>query len=338
MTTSAHLRVGACLSLSGRFARFGTQAAAGLAVWADLDGDADVVIEDDRSDPDGVAAALTTVAERSDVLLAPYSTQLVRRATGTARASDLLLWNHGGAGYDAEEAAPGHVVSVLTPASRYAQPFVRHLAADGGQGVLWVQHGRGRFGRQVADGATVAARRAGIKAVVVGPGAEPRPTGAPWHLLVAGTFEDDVAAVGRAMNLERRPQSVCSVAAGVGAFGAALGRDPSGTYGVGQWFPGATAAPHLGPDEAAFVRAYRRATGGQPDYPAAQALGAAVIAAHATRSAGGTSRELVWPIATRLVTSTLFGPFAVDPVTGAQLAHEATLVRWGDAGLSLVAE
>jgi len=48
---SRPLRVGACLSLSGRFARFGSQAARALQVWSLLDGDAEVVIEDDRSDP-----------------------------------------------------------------------------------------------------------------------------------------------------------------------------------------------------------------------------------------------------------------------------------------------
>jgi hypothetical protein len=58
-----------------------------------------------------------------------------------------------------------------------------------------------------------------------------------------------------------------------------------------------------------------------------------VIAAHATRLAGGTSRDEVWPIATQLDTSTLFGAFAVDPITGVQLKHESALVRWGDAGL-----
>jgi ABC-type branched-subunit amino acid transport system substrate-binding protein len=337
MVTCPRLRVGACLSLSGRYARFGTQAAAGLGVWADLDGDADVVIEDDRSDPDAVEAALTTVASRSDVLLGPYSTQLVRRAAAVARESDLLLWNHGGAGDDVEAAADGHVVSVLTPASRYGEPFVRRLVADladGGDVVLWVQHGTGRFGRQVAEGAAVAARQAGIEAVVVGPDAEPRPTGSPWHLFVAGTFEDDVAAVRRAMDMPGGPQSVCSVAAGVRAFRDALGRDPSGVFGVGQWFPGATAAPRLGPDERTFLGAYVRAAGGRPDYPALQAVAAAVIAARVTRLAGGSRRELVWPIATQIVTSTLFGPFAVDPITGVQVAHETTLVRWHDGGLA----
>jgi ABC-type branched-subunit amino acid transport system substrate-binding protein len=321
------------LSLSGRFAQFGVQAANGLKVWSELDGAADVVIEDDGSDPELVEDALKSVAARCDILLGPYSTQLVRRAARIARDSDWLLWNHGGSGDDVEASAPGHLVSILTPTSRYAEPFLRRIAAAGDERFLRIWHGPGRFGRQAADGAATSARQLGIKAVVVGPNERIEPTATPWHLFVAGTFEDDVAAVRQALEMVSPPQMVCSVAAGVRSFRTALGREPTGTFGVGQWFPGATPAPSLGPDEETFLRAYAKTFGGTPDYPAAQAVGAAVIAVHATRLAGGTNRELVWPIASRLDTSTLFGAFAVDPTTGAQLKHESALVRWGDGGL-----
>src|SRR5690349_21032846 len=45
------ITVGVCLSLSGRYARFGRQAARALEVWRALDGHVDLVIEDDQSDP-----------------------------------------------------------------------------------------------------------------------------------------------------------------------------------------------------------------------------------------------------------------------------------------------
>ena len=47
---AGQLRIGACLSLSGKFAQFGRQAARGLEVWRSLDGGADVLVEDDCSD------------------------------------------------------------------------------------------------------------------------------------------------------------------------------------------------------------------------------------------------------------------------------------------------
>src|SRR6266699_2475200 len=115
---SGALRAGACLSLSGRYARFGSQAARALQAWAALDGDAGLVIEDDRSDPATLRALLPTVAAGCDVLLGPYSTQLARIAGKMAAAAGWLVWNHGGSGDDVQAACPGHAVSLLTPPTR----------------------------------------------------------------------------------------------------------------------------------------------------------------------------------------------------------------------------
>ena len=328
------LRVGACLSLSGRFAQFGRQAVVALELWRDMDGNAELVVEDDESDPDRLESVIGAVASRSDILLGPYSTQLVRRAGHVAADAGWLLWNHGGSGDDVEAAQPGHVVSVLTPTSRYAQPFLDRLASSGVTGTLWVRYGKGRFGRQVAHGAHEIAEQIGMENVIAGPGDEFDP-GASWLLLSAGTFEDDVEIVQQALDMQHPPRLVCSVAAGVQSFARALGRDATGTFGVGQWFPGAERrTPLLGPDERTFVSAYWRAVGRTPDYPAAQAIAAAVVASHCTRLAGGTNRELVWPVATDLVTTTLFGDFSVDARTGVQIKHEPVLVRWSPAGLT----
>src|ERR1700733_11274175 len=104
---SGRLRVGACLSLSGRYARFGSQAALALQVWAELDGDAEVVIEDDRSDRETLRALLPKVAAGCDVLLGPYSTQLARAAGKMAVTAGWLIWTHGGAGGGGEAGYPG---------------------------------------------------------------------------------------------------------------------------------------------------------------------------------------------------------------------------------------
>ena len=77
---NGRLRIGACLSLSGKFARFGQQAALGLRAWQSLDGDAELVIEDDQSDRHTLEAVLPGVAAKSDLLLGPYSTILMRAA------------------------------------------------------------------------------------------------------------------------------------------------------------------------------------------------------------------------------------------------------------------
>jgi len=71
-----------------------------------------------------------------------------------------------------------------------------------------------------------------------------------------------------------------------------------------------------------------------PDYPAAQALAAAVLAAHCARQDGDST--VLWSAAAALDTETLFGGFRIDPATGVQVKHEAVLVRWTQEGLTAV--
>src|SRR5260370_864974 len=140
------LSIGACLSLSGKFAQFGRQAARGLEAWRSLDGGADVLVEDDCSDRRTLEAVLPGVAARCNILLGPYSTQLMRVAGRIAAESGWLVWNQGGSGDDVEEAHPGHVISVLTPTSREAEPFLLTLASElAGPRELLLVHGAGRL-------------------------------------------------------------------------------------------------------------------------------------------------------------------------------------------------
>jgi branched-chain amino acid transport system substrate-binding protein len=330
------IRLGACLSLSGRYARFGTQAAQALDVWRSIDGHADLVIEDDRSDPQALGRTLHRVAVAADVLLSPYSTQLVRVAAAMASAEGWLLWNHGGSGDDVENSYAGHVVSLLTPASRYAEHFIRRVL-NHKDIELWIVHGKGSFGRQVAAGAYQAAQRAGIHTRRLMNG-DAWPSSTPsesWALFSAGTFEQDVETVRRARDHSNPPSTICAVAAGVQDFASEI-EHPEGIYGVGQWFPGAVAkSPEIGPSETVFLTAYTNHTKMRIDYPGVQAVAGAALAAYCVRRGGTTAPEPLWAEAAALDTETLFGGFKVDPVTGAQVKHEAVLVRWARGGLAL---
>jgi ABC-type branched-subunit amino acid transport system substrate-binding protein len=317
---TVRLRIGACLSLSGKFGKFGQQAAHGLEVWRAMGPPVDLVIEDDRSDRRTLESVLPDVARHSDLLLGPYSTVLTRSAGNLAAEHGWLTWNHGGSGDDVETAHPGHVVSVLTPTSRYAEPFLRVMASDATE--LVIAHSAGSFGRQVADGAEALARQLGIRVTrndLSRPGA--------WDLLSGGVFEDDAELVATAMRLPNPPRRICAVAAGVREFRNAV-PDPEGIYGIAQWFPGSGQVADLGPNEDNFSADYQALTGRLPDYPAAQALAGAVIAMHCAKLAGSIQREDLWSAAASLHTSTLFGAFRIDPRTGAQEKHQTVLVRW----------
>ena len=330
------LRIGACLSLSGKFARFGQQAALGLEAWRSLDGGAELVIEDDRSDRHTLEAVLPSVAAKCDLLLGPYSTILMRAAGNIAADLGRLLWNQGGSGDDVEQAHPGYVVSVLTPTSRYAEPFVRYISQeDGSKRDLLIVHGPGRFGRQVAEGARDAAARHGIRAHLLDAdeAALPPPgISREWDLFSAGVFEQDAELVAKSLRLLNPPRRVCTVAAGVREFARAVD-NPEGVFGIAQWFPGSRHEVLLGPGEEDFLRACAASGGALPDYPAVQAAAGAIIAANCARLAGSTDRNDLWAAAGDLETSTLFGGFKIDPQTGAQVSHQTVLVRWTEGKL-----
>jgi hypothetical protein len=254
----------------------------------------------------------------------------MRTAGDVAAELDRVIWNHGGSGDDVEAAHPGHIVSVPTPTSRYAEPFLRHVANDPEPARLWIIEGRGSFGRQAAGGAEALARALGIDSVRLGPG-DALGSSSDWNLFCAGTFEEDVDAVGRALHSPNPPRTVCAVAAGIRDFGHAVG-DAEGIFGVGQWFPHSERTAELGPTEAEFLAAYADRTGTLPDYPAVQAVAAAVLAVHCVRLAGGTTRTLLWSAASALDTTTLFGDFTLDPNSGLQIGHRATLLRWTRQG------
>jgi hypothetical protein len=295
----------------------------------------ELMIEDDLGARDELGRGLRGLARRCDVLLGPYSTYLSRTAGEVAPELDVLLWNHGGAGDDVQAMAPGHVASVLTPTRRYAETFVQRLADLPARALLWVLTGRGSFSRQVAEGAEAMALRHGLR-VRRRTYAEgvPEDVQPPWDAVCAGSFEEDVALMTRLRAMRSPPRSIWAVAAGVDRFLSAV-TDPAGVYGVAQWVPGAGGRPEIGPPERDFQVAYRRLTGGWPEYPAAQAAAAAALAAHCVEVAGTTGASNVWSAASALDCRTFFGRFRMDPRTGAQEGHDVVLVRWtGDGRLT----
>jgi ABC-type branched-subunit amino acid transport system substrate-binding protein len=328
---TTRLRIGAVLSLSGRFARFGMQAAHGLECWNELTDIAELIVEDDQGDTDTVRRQLEALAPRCDLLLGPYSTVLARAAAQTAADSDRLIWNHGGSGDDVQRAAPGRFVSVLTPTSDYAAPIVRYLAQAPGRARLVLVEGRGRFAHQVVAGAERTAAHIGVETVRADRDSLPADD-RPWDLFGAGTFEEDIALVTTAREAARPPRIIGTVAAGVREFHEAVG-DSDGVLGVAQWFPGTAGDVAVGPSEEAFLAGYRRRTGAEPDYPAVQAAAAAALAVHCADLAGGTAADDLWRAAAVLRTNTLFGAFSVDDA-GVQTAHRMAMVRWQHGELS----
>ncbi|OBA80017.1 hypothetical protein A9W99_18060 [Mycobacterium sp. 1164966.3] len=313
--------------LSGPFARFGNAGASALALWAEHSAVSLRVID---AYPSAAAAMRAAEASRPDVVFGPYGSGL---AVAAVAASNGVVWNHGGATSRLARPAYPRVINVASPAYGYLAVVLETLAADGlreGSEVVIVHVDTG-FGREVAAGASVAARRLGLvrRSVSFRPGgARDVLTQIPAAdvLLSAGSFEDDVAIA--QWSGEYRWCAVGLVAAGVDELRQAIGDRVEGLYGPCQWFDDGTDDPADGPSSEWFRQCYWDANGAEPPYPAAAAFAAGVLWQRCAKEAGTIESLPVAAASRQLDTTTLFGRFRVDPVTGAQTGHQIRVVQW----------
>jgi branched-chain amino acid transport system substrate-binding protein len=321
--------------LSGPLGGYGRAGLSGLRLWAGWHDDryppgVELTVVDAYPDP--VAALRQAERQAPDVLFGPYGSG---PTAAVARATSRLVWNHGGA----RTPALPHLVNVLAPADTYFRGAVRAVhATDPELGTVCVLSGDTGFGRAVARGAVREASRLGLPAAARRLPADPRRLSADLPdadmLLVAGRFEDEVAAARRL--LPGRWRAAGFVGAGVEEVLAGLGAGREGLLGPAQWFAGSAPRPDLGPAAAEFAAAYRRDAGTDPPYPAAQAFAAGVIVSRCLEVAESTDDAALMAAARALRCTTMFGRFRLDPRTGRQMGHEVLTVQWQDGARRVI--
>jgi ABC-type branched-subunit amino acid transport system substrate-binding protein len=313
--TSSPTTAALTLSLTGPFARQGTDAAEGVRLWAETAG-VRLTLVDDAGSAATAAKAYAQWVDSIDLLLGPYSSGLVRAIAPLVGGAGRLLWNHGGS---ADDLAQPRVASVPAPASSYFDGVVEEAAARQIDQVVVVR-GPGRFARAVADGAITRASERGLATRTVEATAVEVEDADGTALLVVGRFEHDLAVVRRLQEYPKPPALLAAVAAGIPAFGQELGPTAEGVLGPVQWWP-TPQEPEIGPSGSEFVTRYRHRTGREPSYPAAQAAAAGYLAHAADRVAMAAEDVVTW------ASSTLLGDFALDGAWR-QIGHRVTTVRW----------
>jgi len=227
-------------------------------------------------------------ALRPDVVFGPYASG---PAVAAMRATDRLVWNHGGATDRLSLPEFAHTVNIPAPASSYFANVLQSLhAADPTLLEVSLLHVQTGFGREVARGAVQTAKDLGleVRTLAFEPGqaaesARLLPRGDV--LLVAGPFADELVAA--RLLLQRPWRAAGFVGAGVEEVLAPLGALRDGLIGPCQWLVHAALPPDDGPDDAALRAA-----------------------------------------AARLQLRTLFGSFRIDPRSGLQVGHQVLVVQW----------
>jgi branched-chain amino acid transport system substrate-binding protein len=356
--------VGAMLSLTGRFAVQGEQACRGLRLWVEDVNAAGglpvgerggssrirLLVHDDQSRV-GTAAALAeqlVVDERVDLLIGPYSSALALAVAPVAERHGRVLWNHGGSSDAIAEQGFRSIVNLLSPAGRYFDGLLDMLRVEtpSARRVALLHGARGTFPRAVIAGTGIHAARLGFEIVLTAP-YPPTEDGfreliaqiaarQPDLILGVGTTEADLAFA-RALRVQDVPVSAIGlVATPIGQFGRALGAQADGFLGPSQWEPGVRHAPDVGPTSTQFTTRFRARFGTEPDYPAAQAYAAGLVAARCVEIAGTLRDDSLRQVADTLDLRTFYGRFRLDPSTGQQIGHQLVVVQWQDGTKRIV--
>ena len=343
MIEDGEYTIGAALSLSGGNVRQARMAAAGLVQAVEDARRAGGVtvggrvllprlaLLDDGGTAKGLRHALDLLP-RADLLVGPYGSGLAAEAGLWAAQQGRVVWNHGGSA-DEVETLP-RLVSVASPTSRYLAAVLEAVADDLPGSRVVIGAGTGSFGRAATRGATEAAAARGLDVVaVVPPGEVPDRVDADV-LLLAGSFDEDVAVLRR---LQGRPRAVAAVAGGLREFAEALGaRRADGVLAPSQWEEGLRLRPDVGPPAVDVLRSLRSrlapalapgTSGSHVEYPAAQAYAAVVIALRCVTETGGFDDDALLGAARSLRCTTFFGRFGLGP-DGRQADHAIVAVQW----------
>ena len=361
------ITIGLSLSLTGEYAAMARQAELALRLFvADanaasairIDGErCDFALEchDDASNSARCADIYRALCSdsRIGIIFGPYSNRLARIAAPIASGAGRIFVNHGGAGDELYEQGNRMIVGVLSPASDYMLGFIRLLSTL----KLWrkrlaiVATPTG-FARAVATGieravSERAARRRGVRIRVKWNGAFDSATTPPKlfpalkrnrvnALVSAGSYQHDLAVM-RAVTFSALDIPVLGcVAAGVRRFGDELGEHAEGIVGPSQWEETVSIRPEIGPSPAEFARRMKAAGVDAPDYPAAQAYAAGLLTCSALTAAASLDPAKIRAAFSDLRTSTMFGDFSIDRVTGRQLGHAMLLVQWHAASKVII--
>ena len=355
------IRIGVAVSETGRYETEGAHTLNGYRLWEDWVNEeyggikvgaeryrAELIVYDDRSDPDTTAELVEQLIDEDgvDFMLGPYSSTLTRPASEVAEARGVIMVEGNGASETLFQQSFQNLFAVLTPAGDYSSSALKALA-DLGAKTMVIAHATEPFPTSVVEGARRWADAYGLEILQVR--SYPRGTSDVSDILMAFKglnpdvflggvyYEDALRFVRTAKELDFSPKAmVLTVGPTAPEFAKELGEDADYVMGPTQWEASMTYEGDYFGSASDYAERYEAEWGSPPAYQAASATAAALALHLAIESAGSLDTDAVRTALRNMDVDTFYGPIDFD-ATGKNAAKPMGTVQIQDGGTQLVA-
>ena len=336
------IRIGASLSLTGRYDRPAKEVQNGYELWAEgvnarggiMGRQVQLVLYDDQSDPETSAKLYERLIteDQVDLIIGPYSSPVTLPASTVTEKYKYPMVASGASATDVWTRGYSYTFGIYTMAPFYMDGAV-DIAAKNGYRTVAIMNENSAFAKDSMDGAMKKARELGLEVVFQEEyGRDVRDLSPVLikiralnpDILIGGTYgEDSTLIVRQLKDLNWAPKMIAlTVGPALPDFYENLGVDAEYIFGSTQWEPGIK-----GPGIPEFVAGYKAKFGYEPGYHAAGGFAAAQLLQQAVENARSFDNEKVRDALATLDATTIYGSYKVDG-TGAQVAKPSYMVQW----------
>ncbi len=338
------IKIGAAISLSGRYKKPGTMIYLGYKLWEKqvnnrgglLGKEVELITYDDQSDADRSVALYKKLIEKDgvDLVLSPYSTSITYRVSSLTEKYHYPLLAAGASGPQLWERGYKYLFGMYALADRYFTGFLDIIAEYGFKNVVTIVENN-QFPLSAADGVEKWGERFGLKIlkkIVYSDGNENfeeilRTVKKlnPDAIVLCAYPKDVYRFMASMKHLRYRPRAfAATIAPAFKEFGVKLGKDAEGVFGPSQWEANAR-IPFPGTRK--FIRDFKEFAKSTPTYHAASGYAACEILEKSINRAGSLDRELIASVIRQMDTFTVLGRFKVD-ARGVQIGHNPITIQW----------
>ncbi len=338
------LRIGATVSLEGKYKEVSAMIQQGYRLWASqvnkrgglLGRPVELILYDDKSREDLVGPLYEKLITEDgvDLVLSPYGTPLTLKASEITESHGYVMLACAAAGEEIWERGYHYVFGVYALGDRYFIGFL-DLIARNGLSTLGIIFENTSFHISVAEGARKWAERFGLN-VVYDEGFNDSLKQLPRMLkqvasknvdglIFSGYPPDCYRFIGLMKRADYRPKALALPIVPVHPdFAKRVGPFAEGVFGPSQWEPDER-IPFPGTEK--FIHDFETFSEKSPSYHAGSAYAACQILEEAVKRTESFDNRKIRDFVSALDTVHVIGRFKVDH-TGRQIGHNPILIQW----------